>query len=75
MGGLKQEICACSIYYYLTKHNVFHSRTSVTAGAVVRSLVVALLAGVVAEVALPTHGVAPLLAKYVTAAIVKEPGD
>lgn len=47
--------------------------TSVTAGAVVGPLVVALLAGVVTEVALPPHGVAPLLTVDVAASIIKNP--
>lgn len=47
--------------------------TSVTAGAVVGPLVGALLAGVVTEVALPPHGVAPLLTVDVAASIIKNP--
>lgn len=47
--------------------------TSVTAGAVVWSLIDTLVAGVVTEVALPPHGVAARLAANVAAAFVKEP--
>lgn len=47
--------------------------TSVTAAAVVGPLVGALLAGVVTEVALPPHGVAPLLTMDGAASIIKNP--
>lgn len=47
--------------------------TSVTAGAVVRTLVCALMAGVVTAVALSPHRETPHLAAGVTAAIIKEP--
>lgn len=47
--------------------------TSVTAGAVVRSLVGTLLAGVVTEMALPPHRVTPLLTADFAASVIKEP--
>lgn len=47
--------------------------TSVTAGAVIRSLISTLLAGVVTEMALPSHCITSCLAANVTAPIIKEP--
>lgn len=47
--------------------------TFVTAGAVVRAFVSTLLAGVVTEMALPPHGIAPLLTADVAASIIKQP--
>lgn len=46
---------------------------SVTAGAVVRSLISALVAGVVTEMTLPPHGITPRLAADDAAPIIKEP--
>lgn len=47
--------------------------TCVTAGAVVRSPISTLVAGVVTAMALPLHGVAPGLAADDTASIINEP--
>ena len=49
--------------------------TLVTAGAVVWPAVVAFVAGVVAQVALAVHGVAPPLAADHTPALVKVPAQ